>query len=169
MDLKQFIRNVPDFPKPGVTFRDISPLLANADAWAATVHQIADRIAEYKPDLIAGIESRGFLVAAPLALQMELGFVMIRKLGKLPGMTKKKSYNLEYGSATLEVQEGLIQPGQRIVVVDDILATGGTMNAAIHLLRQAGGAVKAAAFIIELEALKGRDNLDIPAHSLIQY
>jgi adenine phosphoribosyltransferase len=100
---------------------------------------------------------------------MELGFVMIRKLGKLPGMTKKKSYNLEYGSATLEVQEGLIQPGQRIVVVDDILATGGTMNAAIHLLRQAGGAVKAAAFIIELEALKGRDNLDIPAHSLIQY
>lgn len=169
MDLKQFIRPIPDFPKPGIMFRDISPLLADAAAWRGAVAQIAEQVKKYNPNVIAGIESRGFLVAAPLALHLNLGFVMVRKLGKLPGMTHKQNYNLEYGSATIEIQEGLVKPGARVVIVDDILATGGTMAAAIKLLRQVGGVVQAASFIIELAALDGRAKLDVPVETLLSY
>ena len=168
-DLKRFIRDVPDFPKPGVLFRDISPLLADKGAWRATIDQLAQLVRPYKPDLLAGIESRGFLVTAPLALALECGFVMVRKHGKLPGTTIPHTYSLEYGTDTIEVQDDAIKRGQRIVVLDDVLATGGTLAGAITLLRKAGANVQAAACIIELTFLDGRKRLDVPFASLINY
>jgi adenine phosphoribosyltransferase len=169
MDLRDHIRQVPDFPKPGILFYDISTLLAHAGAWQETVRQLEDTIGPYKPDVLAGIESRGFLVAAPLALQLGLGFVMLRKKGKLPGPTVDYTYDLEYGSDTMEVQDGAIAPGQRVVVLDDLLATGGTMRASIDLLRKVGADVQGTACIIELTFLNGREKMDVPVHSLIAY
>lgn len=169
MDIRSHIRSIPDFPKPGILFYDISTLLAHAAAWQETVRQLADRVRPYKPELLIGIESRGFLVAAPLALALGVGFVMVRKRGKLPGDIVAHSYNLEYGSDTIEIQSDAIAAGQRVVVLDDLLATGGTMIAAIDLLRGVGANVQAAAFIIELGFLKGRERLDVPVESLIQY
>lgn len=169
MDLKQWIRDVPDFPKPGILFRDISPLLANHEAWRSAVHQIAEIVAPHKPELLAGIESRGFLVTAPLALVLGCGFMMVRKRGKLPGRTVPHTYTLEYGTDTIEIQDDVIRPKQRIVILDDVLATGGTMAAAIELLRRAGADVRAAACIIELTALGGRKRIDVPFGSLLQY
>ena len=169
MDLKQHIRSVPDFPKPGILFYDISTLLAHAEAWHATVERLAELLRPHKPDVLVGIESRGFLVAAPLALALGVGFVMVRKKGKLPGHTVRYTYDLEYGTDTVEIQEDAIRPGQRVIVLDDLLATGGTMAAAIHLLRSVGGDVRAAAFIIELTFLNGRARLDVPTASLLQY
>ena len=169
IDLKRYIRDVPDFPKPGVLFRDISPLLADKSAWRATIEQLAEIVRPHKPDLLAGIESRGFLVTAPLALALECGFVMVRKHGKLPGATIPHTYSLEYGTDTIEVQNNAVQRGQRIVVLDDVLATGGTLAGAITLLRKAGADVRAAACIIELTFLDGRKRLDVPFESLIRY
>ena len=169
IDLKSHIRSVPDFPKPGILFYDISTLLAHPVAWHETVQRLATSIGAHKPDILAGIESRGFLVAAPLALQLGLGFVMIRKKGKLPGSTIPLTYELEYGSDTIEIQEGAIEPGQRVVVLDDLLATGGTMAAAIALLRKVGADVRGAACIIELAFLKGRSRIEIPITTLISY
>ena len=169
MDLKQHIRSVPDFPKPGILFYDISTLLGHADAWQHTVHLLADMIGPLQPDLLVGIESRGFLVAAPLALKLGKGFAMVRKKGKLPGKTIRHTYDLEYGSDTVEVQSDLIKPGQRVIVLDDLLATGGTLAASIALLRSVGADVKGAACIIELSFLEGRKRLDVPFHSLIAY
>jgi adenine phosphoribosyltransferase len=169
MDLKQWIRDVPDFPKPGILFRDISPLLASHDAWRAAVHQLAGIVAPHKPELLAGIESRGFLVTAPLALVMGCGFMMVRKRGKLPGRTVPHTYTLEYGTDTIEIQDGVIHAKQRIVILDDVLATGGTMAAAIELLRRTGADVRAAACIIELAALGGRKRIDVPFDSLVRY
>jgi adenine phosphoribosyltransferase len=169
MDLKQFIADVPDFPKPGILFRDISPMLADRDAWHAAIRRLGELIAPHKPDLLAGIESRGFLVTAPLSLELGCGFMMVRKKGKLPGKTMPHTYDLEYGSDTIEIQQDLIRPGQRIVVVDDVLATGGTLSAAITLLRKAGADVRAAVCIIELKALEGRRRLDLAFESLVQY
>ncbi|QJE73156.1 adenine phosphoribosyltransferase [Aerophototrophica crusticola] len=169
MDLRQHIRTVPDFPKPGILFYDISTLLAHGPAWKATVEQLADAVRPHKPDLLVGIESRGFLTAAPLAVALEIGFVMVRKKGKLPGETIRFTYELEYGSDTVEIQKDAIQHGQRVVVLDDLLATGGTMAAAIHLLRIAGADVRAAAFVMELDFLEGRKRLDVPVTSLVRY
>ena len=169
IDLPQFIRDVPDFPKPGIMFRDISPLLADHKAWHAAVDRLAEIIAPHKPDLLAGIESRGFLVTAPLALVMGCGFMMVRKRGKLPGRTIPYTYELEYGSDTIEVQDDYIHPGQRVVVLDDVLATGGTMAAAVQLLRQAGADVRGAACIIELAFLEGRKRFDVPFGALLTY
>lgn len=169
MDLKSHIRSVPDYPKPGILFYDISPMLAHPDAWAVAMGRMAQIVRGFEADLLVGIESRGFLVAAPLALKLGTGFAMVRKKGKLPGKTVRYSYDLEYGSDTVEVLADLIKPGQRVVVVDDLLATGGTMNAAIHLLRQVGADVRAAAFLIELEFLGGRKKLDVPVASLLSY
>ena len=149
MDLKQHIRSVPDFPKPGILFYDISTLLAHPEAWQTTVHRLADALRPHQPDLLVGIESRGFLVAAPLAYQLGRGFAMVRKQGKLPGRTARFTYDLEYGTDTIEIQEDAIKPGQRIVVLDDLLATGGTMQAAINLVRQRGGIATAAAVLLE--------------------
>lgn len=169
MNLKEHIRSVPDFPKPGILFYDISTLLAHPAAWRATVDRLAEAIRPFKPDLLAGIESRGFLTAAPLAVELGLGFIMIRKKGKLPGPTVPYTYDLEYGTDTVEIQEGAIQAGSRVVILDDLLATGGTLNASVQLLRKVGAQVTGGACIIELTFLEGRKKLDIPFEALIQY
>lgn len=169
MNLKEHIAEIADFPRPGILFYDISPLLAHPEAWQETVRQLTEAVTPHQPDILAGIESRGFLVAAPLALSLGLGFVMLRKQGKLPGKTVPYTYDLEYGSDTIEIQANAIQPGQRVVLLDDLLATGGTMNAACQLLRKVGADVRAGACIIELSFLKGRSRLDIPVTTLISY
>jgi adenine phosphoribosyltransferase len=169
MDLKEHIRAIPDFPKPGILFYDISTLLAHPPAWRATVERLADTLRPFRPELLVGIESRGFLVAAPLAYELGVGFAMVRKRGKLPGATVRYTYELEYGSDTIEIQEDAITKGQRVVVLDDLIATGGTMQAAIDLVRQRGGNVAAAACIIELSFLRGRSRLDVPFASMIAY
>jgi len=170
MDLKDHIRSVPDFPKPGILFYDISTLLAHPDAWGVAMGRMARMAIRQHPDVLAGIESRGFLVAAPLALKLGMGFTMVRKQGKLPGATVPLEYDLEYGTDTIEVQEGSIAPGQRVFLLDDLLATGGTLRASIDLCRKIGAEVVGAACIIELSFLGGRDKLDgVPFESLICY
>jgi len=169
MNLKDHIRGIPDFPKPGILFYDISTLLAHPAAWEAAVDRLAAAVAPYKPDVLAGIESRGFLVAAPLALRLGCGFIMVRKQGKLPGKTVGYTYELEYGADTVEVQADAVEPGQRVVLLDDLLATGGTLQASIDLVRKVGGTVAAAACLIELTFLNGRDKLDVPFETLLQY
>jgi adenine phosphoribosyltransferase len=169
MDLKQHIRPIPDFPKEGVLFYDISTLLAHPHAWHATVQRLAEALRPHEPDLLVGIESRGFLVAAPLAYELGRGFAMVRKRGKLPGRTVRFTYDLEYGTDTIEIQEDAITRGQRVVVLDDLVATGGTMQAAIGLVRQRGGDVVAAGCIIELNFLRGRDRIDVPFTSIVAF
>jgi adenine phosphoribosyltransferase len=169
MDLKQHIRGIPDFPKPGILFYDISTLLKHPGAWKETVSEMTETLRPLKPDLLAGIESRGFLIAAPVAVLLGCGFVMIRKKGKLPGKTIPHTYDLEYGSDTVEIQSDAIEAGQRVVVVDDLLATGGTAAAAVRLCRMVGADVVGSAFIIELTGLKGRKRLDVPVTSLLDY
>lgn len=169
MDLKKHIRSIPDFPKPGILFYDIGTLLADGPAWKETVARLADIVRPMKPDALIGIESRGFLVAAPLAAMLGIGFAMVRKKGKLPGKTIGYSYKLEYGSDHVELQDGMLKPGQRAILCDDLLATGGTASAAIHLARQIGVEIIHAAFIIELTFLSGRKKLDVPVSSLIGY
>ncbi|MDQ2804779.1 MAG: adenine phosphoribosyltransferase [Pseudomonadota bacterium] len=169
MDLKDHIRGVPDFPKPGIFFYDISTLLRDADAWQVAMGRMAKAVRTYQPDLLAGVESRGFLIAAPLALKLGCGFVMLRKAGKLPGETVGLTYALEYGSDRIEIQADAVEPGQRVVVIDDLLATGGTMAAGIALLRQVGAMVPAAATLIELTFLGGRRRLDVPCEALVAY
>ena len=134
MDLKAHIREVPDFPKPGILFYDISTLVAHPEAWHMAIDRLSAAVDAFQPDVLVGIESRGFLVAAPLALRLGLGFHMVRKKGKLPGATIPYTYDLEYGTDTVELQDGAIAPGQRVVILDDLLATGGTMRAAAHLI-----------------------------------
>ena len=169
MDLKNHIRSIPDFPKPGILFYDISTLLAHADAWQVTMGRLAKAVGGQQPDLLVGIESRGFLVAAPLALKLGVGFIMARKRGKLPGRTIKHEYELEYGADIVEIQSDMIQRGQRVVVVDDLIATGGTMAATIALARRMGALVAGAACIIELTFLGGRAKIDVPLTSVVTY
>jgi adenine phosphoribosyltransferase len=169
MDLKQHIRSIPDFPKPGILFYDISTLLAHPSAWRTTVERLAEALRPHRPDLLVGIESRGFLVAAPLAYELGRGFAMIRKQGKLPGKTVRFTYDLEYGTDTIEIQEDAVTPGQRVVVLDDLVATGGTMQAAVDLVRRRGGIVTAAGCIIELSFLQGRARIDVPFTSMVAY
>lgn len=169
MDFAQHIRTIPDFPKPGILFYDISTLLANAQAWQACIKQLSETVGAWKPDVLVGIESRGFLTAAPLAVELGLGFAMVRKQGKLPGDTVSHVYELEYGTDTIEIQSDAIKPGQRVVVLDDLLATGGTMGAAVNLIEKVGGEVVGISCIIELLGLGGRDEIDAPLNSLIQF
>jgi adenine phosphoribosyltransferase len=169
MDLKDHIRGIPDFPKPGILFYDISTLLRHADAWQVAMGRMASRVRAYNPTVLAGVESRGFLLAAPLALKLGCGFVMLRKRGKLPGATVGLDYALEYGTDRIEIQADAVEPGARVVVVDDLLATGGTMAAGIQLLQKVGADVVAAAALIELTFLNGRDKFDVPFEALIQY
>lgn len=159
MDLKRFVRDVPDFPKPGILFKDITPLLRDAAALRGSVEQLAARLKGQKVDAIAGIESRGFLFAATLALQLGLGLIPLRKPNKLPHAKVRESYALEYGSDALEMHEDAIRKGDRIALVDDLLATGGTMGAACKLVERCGATVVACLFVIELAALKGRERL----------
>ena len=169
MDLKNHIRTIPDFPTPGILFYDISTLLQHAEAWRETVDELAKRIAVHKPEMLFGIESRGFLVAAPVAYKLGCGFAMIRKKEKLPGETIAFTYALEYGTDTIEIQADAAASGQRIVIVDDLLATGGTLAAAINLLRRLDADVRGAACIVELEFLKGRSRVDVPIDALVSY
>lgn len=169
IDLKSRIGRIPDFPKPGILFYDISPLLADGDAWREAVTRLANRIRAFQPDLLVGIESRGFLAAAPVAFELGIGFTMIRKRGKLPGGLIGHDYALEYGADRVEIQQSAITEGQRVVVLDDLLATGGTMLAAISLLRACGADVVAAGFLIELGFLDGRQRLDVPVEALMRF
>ena len=169
LDIKDYIRGIPDFPKPGILFYDISTLLSHADAWQVTMGRMAREVGRHQPDILAGIESRGFLVAAPLALKLGCGFVMVRKKGKLPGKTVSYTYDLEYGTDTIEIQTDAVRPGDKVVVLDDLLATGGTMRAAVDLFRSVGAEVRAAATIIELTFLNGRSKLDVPCSTLVAY
>ena len=169
MDLKDHIRAVPDFPKPGVLFYDFSTLLRHPDAWQVAMGRMANQVRRYQPHVLAGLESRGFLMAAPLALKLGCGFVMLRKPGKLPGPVHGLDYALEYGTDRLEIQADAVEPGQRVVIVDDLLATGGTMAAGIELLRRVGAQVPAAAAMVELTFLGGRSRLDVAFEALVSY
>jgi adenine phosphoribosyltransferase len=168
--LDERIRSVPDWPVPGVTFRDITPLLADPTGLPAVVDGILTALADTGVagiDLVAGVEARGFVLGAPLAVAMGVGFVPVRKQGKLPGDVHAESYDLEYGTATLELQVGAVAAGHRVLLVDDVLATGGTAAASAALLRAAGADVVAFAVLLELPALGGRDRLgDLPVVSL---
>ncbi len=150
------VRDVPDFPKPGIVFKDITPLLADHGSLAATVAGLAAPFRESRVDLVAGIEARGFVLGAPVALALAAGFTPVRKKGKLPGPTEEATYELEYGSATLEVTTDAFAPGTRVLVVDDVLATGGTAAATVDLVRRCGAEVVGVAFLLELGALDGR-------------
>jgi adenine phosphoribosyltransferase len=161
------IRDIPDYPQPGVLFKDITPLLADGPGFVAVVQAIA-HTAVGPVDKVAGIEARGFILAAPVACALGAGFVPVRKQGKLPAATIAESYQLEYGSATLEVHADALAPGDRVLVVDDVLATGGTAAATASLVRRAGGEVAAITVLLELEFLKGRSKLpDLEVHALV--
>jgi len=159
LDLKSYIRDIPDFPKPGILFRDITPLLAHPQAFRQAVEQMADHYRRRDIDMIVAAEARGFIFAAPLALELNVGFVPIRKPGKLPSDTHQFSYDLEYGSDTLEIHTDGVQPGQNVLVVDDLLATGGTVEACCQLVEKTGATVVSCAFLIDLVALGGRKRI----------
>lgn len=167
MDLASYLRDVPDFPKPGILFKDISPMLASPEA----MHAVTDQLAAMdfgQIDKIAAIESRGFLFGVPLAMKLGVGFVPVRKPGKLPWKTNSVSYELEYGTDTVEIHQDAVVAGERVLLVDDLLATGGTMGAACRLIEAGGGTVAGCAFVIELAFLKGREKLtEHPCQSLI--
>jgi len=152
------IRDVPDFPKPGILFKDVTPLLGDGPAFRTVTDLLAERIAAHKPELIVGIESRGFIFGAALAERLAVGFVPVRKPGKLPYRTTRETYALEYGTDALEMHEDAVQ-GRRCLVVDDLLATGGTASATARLVERQGGIVEGFAFVIELDFLKGRERL----------
>jgi adenine phosphoribosyltransferase len=160
------IRDVPDYPQPGVLFKDITPLLADPVGFAAVIARLGTGFGPI--DKITGIEARGFILAAPVACRLRAGFVPVRKQGKLPSATYAQSYALEYGTATIEVHTDAFAPGERVLIVDDVLATGGTARAAVELVRRAGAEVAGVAVLIELAALKGRKQLDdLPFRSLL--
>jgi adenine phosphoribosyltransferase len=159
MDFRPFIRDIPDFPKPGILFKDITPLLADPTAFRASVERLAERYGSQPIDAIAAAEARGFLFAAPLALALRKPLVPLRKPGKLPYRTYSLKYDLEYGQAELHMHVDGIAPGQRVLMIDDVLATGGTMAAGCKLVEQAGGVVVGCAFLVELTFLKGREKL----------
>lgn len=157
--LKQQIRHVPDFPKPGILFYDITTLLASPQGFRQTVDAMASPFADARIEVVAGVESRGFILAAAIADRLGAGFVPVRKPGKLPAASLRESYALEYGTDALEVHRDAVRPGERVLLVDDVLATGGTARAACRLLRSLQAELVSAAFLIELEALRGRDLL----------
>src|SRR5579862_1064805 len=157
--LKSSIRDIPDFPTPGILFRDITPLLQDARALRAALEAMAEPFKDAGIDQVVGVESRGFIFGAPLALLLNAGFVLVRKFGKLPGKTIHVEYALEYGTNTVEMHTDAIQPGQKVLVVDDLLATGGTVGAALELVQRLGGEVVGIAFLVELLALEGRQRL----------
>lgn len=159
IDLRRYVRDVPDFPTPGILFRDITPLLASAEAFGAAVEAMAEPFRRSDAVKIAGIEARGFMFGAAVARQLGLGFVPVRKPGKLPGRTERIAYGLEYGSDALEVHVDAFKPGEAVLIVDDVLATGGTAAAAAELVERLGARVAAMVFCIELEALQGRSRL----------
>lgn len=164
------IRDIPDFPKPGILFKDITPLLANYAAFQEVIDRCAEWASAKAPDIVVGIESRGFVFGGPVALALGVGFVPVRKIGKLPHETIQEEYSLEYGTNAVEIHRDAIHPGQRVLIVDDLLATGGTAAAAARLVEKLGGNVVGFSFLIELEFLQGRVSLDgYDLQALIQY
>jgi len=169
-DIKSVIRDIPDFPKKGIIFKDITPMLKDPQTFNKAINALADYLREKKIDYLVGIESRGFIFSPVLAYQMGVGFIPVRKKGKLPYKTENISYTLEYGEAILEIHQDAIEKGSRVAIVDDLLATGGTALAAAHLVEKLGGSVESIAFIIELGFLKGKEKLSAyDVFSLIQY
>ena len=169
MDLKQKIRTIPDFPEPGILFRDITTLLSDAEALNETIERFAEHYKNEKIDVVAGVESRGFIIGAPLSIRMGLGFIPIRKAGKLPGPTHGVDYDLEYGKDRVEVHHDAIPEGSRVLLVDDLIATGGTIEGSAKLVKKVGGVIVGYAFVIELTDLKGRERLQEPVFSLIEF
>ncbi len=167
MDLEQYIGVIPDFPKKGISFKDISPLLRDPEAFRYCVGELKKLAEEFQPTVIVGAESRGFLFGAALAYEMGIGFVMARKAGKLPGITIKVSYQLEYGTATMEVPAASFKNGDRVLLIDDLLATGGTFAALAKLVRSGGGTPVGAITVIRLEELRGEDNATVPCRYLL--
>ena len=169
MNLKEHIRGIPDFPIEGILFYDIATLLRSPEAMEHCLDALETQLRAWNPDVIAGIESRGFLFAVPLAQRMGLPMMMIRKEGKLPGPTRSYTYELEYGTDTIEIQDDALQSGQKVVILDDLLATGGTLAAAVELCKQTGAEVVGCAVVIELTFLHGRTAFDVPFHALLEY
>ena len=168
--LKALVRTVPDFPKPGILFYDITTLLKDKTGFAKLIDALAGHYIERKVDLVLGIEARGFIFGPALAYRLNAGFVPVRKPGKLPAAVERVTYDLEYGSDALEIHKDAIQPGQRVVLVDDLLATGGTMEATVKLARQLGGEIVGLAFAVELDFLKGRERFkEFDVFSLLHY
>ena len=169
--LRTAIRDIPDFPKPGIVFKDITPILGDADLFRNVVDALAEEAEDAKPSKIVGIDARGFLFGAAVAYKLGLGLVPVRKRGKLPYKTIGSTYELEYGDAAMEMHVDAIEKGERVVLIDDLLATGGTSGAAVDLIQKIGGSVGSALFVIELAFLNGRRKLppDVPVRSLISY
>ena len=170
--VKQIIRDIPDFPKKGIVFKDITPLLADATAFRKTINTLKERYSEKQVDTIVGVEARGFIFASALAYALNAGTTMVRKPGKLPYKTYQETYSLEYGNDTIEIHQDAFQEGERIVLIDDVLATGGTLAATLNLIRKnfKNVEIEEVAFLIELDFLNGREKLkDTPIHSLIHF
>ncbi len=168
--LRARIRDIPDFPKPGILFRDLTPLMGDGPSMRATIELLVEQVAHHRADTIVAIESRGFIFGAPVAVSLGLGFAPVRKPGKLPWRTTRKTYDLEYGTDSLEMHADAVVEGTRVVIVDDLLATGGTAAATADLVRGQGGVVVAVAVVVELELLRGRERLPgIPVDALVRY
>ncbi len=168
-EIKALVRDIPDFPEPGILFRDITPLVGNGPAFRSAVEALAEPFRSQQVGAVVGIEARGYMFGAPLATLLGVGFVPVRKVGKLPFKTYRVEYALEYGSAAIEMHEDALLEGQRALIVDDVLATGGTLAAAIRLVEQAGARVAGLAVLLEIEALGGRKNLEkYSLHSVIR-
>jgi adenine phosphoribosyltransferase len=168
--VRSAIRTIPDFPQPGILFRDITPILSDSGLFQQVIDALAEHTMRFKPDRIVGIDARGFLFGAAVAYKLGLGFIPIRKKGKLPYKTIRYSYLLEYGKADMEIHVDAVREGEKVVLVDDLLATGGTAAAALHLVQELGGKVEAALFFIELADLGGRKHLgNVPVECLVQF
>jgi adenine phosphoribosyltransferase len=171
MDLKSLIRDIPDFPEPGIVFRDITPLLRDPEGLRYTIDALVEQSSAFRPDCIVGIESRGFMFGVPIAHQLGVGFIPVRKSGKLPAEVHSIEYELEYGKGLLEIHKDALSPGDRVLILDDLLATGGTAKATADMIEKTGAQVAACVFVVELLALEGRKkfNSNTPVVSLVQY
>lgn len=170
--LKEKIRDIPDFPRQGIIFKDITTLLKDAQGFSRVIDELASKYVGKQIDYVVAIESRGFIFGAPLAYKLGVGFIPIRKKGKLPGPTERMEYDLEYGTDIIEIHKDAIEPGKRVLVVDDLLATGGTISAAMKLIEKVGGKIEGVAFVIELSFLKGKEKIQefkTEVTSLIEY
>ena len=168
--LRSRVRDVPDFPKPGILFRDLTPLMGDGAAMREAIDMLAEAAVRHRPELVVAIESRGFIFGAPVAASLGVGFVPVRKPGKLPHRTRRRSYDLEYGTDALEMHADAVVQGARVVIIDDLLATGGTAAATVELVREIGGQVVGATFVVELELLRGRARLaGVPVDALLKY
>lgn len=167
--LKSAVRNIPDFPIPGILFKDISPILSDPALLQRSIDLFVEIVSGQQIDKIVGIDARGFIFGAPVALALKAGFIPVRKKGKLPYKIFEESYSLEYGENVLQIHQDAIQPGEKVLIIDDLLATGGTASATVKLVKKLGAEVINVAFLIELNALDGRANIDAPVSSIIQY